>query len=96
MDAKSNLCDHFLSGCLLLLQCRFPSTETIRTNRDGESRKSTSTFTQLLNSDGAVLLKVCFMSTETIRANRDEEPRTSTSAFTQLLSFNGAVLLLKV
>ena len=33
------------------VQCCFTSTETVRTIRDGEPRTSTSTFTQLLNSD---------------------------------------------
>ena len=32
------------------VQCCFPSTETIRTIRDGEPRTATSTFTQLLSS----------------------------------------------
>ena len=32
------------------VQCRFTSTETIRTVRDGEPRTATSIFTQLLNS----------------------------------------------
>ena len=35
----------------LEVQCRFTSTETIRTVRDGEPRTATSTFTQLLSSE---------------------------------------------
>ena len=34
------------------VQCCFTSTETIRTIRDGEPRTATSTFTQLLSSEG--------------------------------------------
>ena len=65
------------------------STETVGTIGDGEPKMSTSTFTQLLNFDGAVLLlKVCFTSTEAVRTIGDGEPRTSTWAFTQLLSSN--------
>ena len=61
----------------------------VRTIRDGEPRKATSTFTQLLNSDMIVQVQCCFTSTETIRAIssiRDGEPRKATSTFTQLLS----------
>ena len=68
----------------LLLQCCFTSTETIRTIRDGESRTSTSTFTQLLSSVDS-LTQCCFTSTETTRTIRDGEYMTSTSTFTQLL-----------
>ena len=35
------------------VQCCFASTETIRTIREGEPRTATSTFTQLLSSDGS-------------------------------------------
>ena len=35
-----------------LLQCCFTSTETVRTTWDGKPRTSTSTFPQLLGSDG--------------------------------------------
>ena len=42
------------------VQYCFTSTETIWTNRDGEPRTATSTFTQVLNS------VYCFTSTETI------------------------------
>ena len=42
------------SFLLLLLQCCFTSTETVRTSRDGERGSSTSTFTQLLISDNLV------------------------------------------
>ena len=41
---------------LLLLQCCFTSTETIRNIWDGELRTSTSSFTQLLSSDNFPLL----------------------------------------
>ena len=34
---------------LLLLQCYFRSTETVRTTGDGEPRTASSTFTQLLH-----------------------------------------------
>ena len=34
------------------VQCHFTSTETIRLIRDGEPRAATSTFTQLLSSEG--------------------------------------------
>ena len=45
--------EHVLCSALLTVswfQCSFPSTETVRTIRDGEPRTSTSTFTQLLSS----------------------------------------------
>ena len=73
------------SFLLLLLQCCFTSTETVRTIRNGERGTSTSTFTQLVSSDTLVRL-YCFTSTEIIRLIRDGEPRTATSTFTQLLS----------
>ena len=41
---------HFSSLQFTSVQCRFTSTETIRTIRDGEPRTATSTFTQLLSS----------------------------------------------
>ena len=37
------------------LQCGFTSTETIQSTKDGEPRTFTSTFTQLLSSDWAVI-----------------------------------------
>ena len=43
-----------MARAVVHLQCRFTSTETIRTVRDGEPRTATSTFTQLLSSDKAV------------------------------------------
>ena len=63
---------------LLLLQCCFTSTETVRTIRDGEPRTSTSTFTQLLNSLVDVQVQCCFTSAETVRTIRDGKPRTAT------------------
>ena len=67
--------------------CRFTSTETIRTIRDGESRTATSTFTKPLSSDISLsFVQCCFSSTKTIRTIRDGEPRTSTSTFTKPLS----------
>ena len=63
------------------VQCCFMSTETLRTVRDGEPRKATSTFTQLLS-----LVQCCFMSTETTKTVRDGDSRKATSTFTQLLS----------
>ena len=56
--------------------------ETVRTIRDGETRMSTSTFTQLLARS---LLQCCFTSSETVRTTRDGEPRMSTWTFTQLM-----------
>ena len=62
-----------------------PQKPPLRTIRDGEPRKATSTFTQLLSSE--VQVHCCFKSTETIlRTIWDGEPRTATSTFTQLLS----------
>ena len=55
---------------------------------------ATSTSTQLLSSEDAVL-QCCFTSTETlqtIRPVRDREPRTASLTFTQLLSSEGNVL----
>ena len=54
---------------------------SVRTVRDEEPRATTSTFTQLLNSE----VQCCFTSTETVRTIRDGEPRTATSTFAQLL-----------
>ena len=74
------------------VQCRFTSTETIWTIRDGETRTATSTFTQLLSSaDNQV--QCWFTSTETTRTIGDREPRTATSTFTQLLSSVTSMLL---
>ena len=73
---------------LLLHQSWFTSTETIRTIRDGEPRTATSTFTQLLTSEGGFFFFFMFhffTSTETIRTIRDGEPRTAASNFTHLL-----------
>ena len=68
---------------LRLLWCCFPSTETVRTTRDRESRTSTSYFIQFL---GNVFSVVSVMSTETVRTTKDKESRTSTSSFVQLLN----------
>ena len=46
------------SFSLMFVQCRFTSTETVRTVRDGEPRTSTSTFTQLLTSMGYDILSM--------------------------------------
>ena len=64
------------------VQCRFTSTETVRTIRDGEPRAATSTFTQFLGSDDR---SFCVGPLETRGTFRDGEPRTATSIFTQLL-----------
>ena len=54
---------YFMNQCVIRLsrrytcrtksfvQCRFTSSETVRTIRDGETRTSTSTLTQLLSSE---------------------------------------------
>ena len=42
---------------------RFTSTETIETNRDGEPGTSTSTFTQLLNSNCCLIRQIVFIHT---------------------------------
>ena len=68
------------------LQCRFTSTETISTVRDGEPRMATSPFTHLLSSKTMNLVQCCFTSSETIV--KDGETMTATSTFTQLLSSN--------
>ena len=70
------------------VQCCFTSTETIRTFRDWEPRRSTSIFTQLLSSEYLKLVhrSALLKSTETVRTFRDGEPRTSPSTFTQLQS----------
>ena len=46
---------------LFKFQCCFTSTETKRTVKDGEPRTATSTFTQLLNSEGQydVFMGIC-------------------------------------
>ena len=72
-------------GPQVQVQYCFPSTETIRTVRDVETRTAISTFTQLPSSV-TVQIQCCFPSTETIRTIREGEPRTATSTFTQLLS----------
>ena len=41
----------------------FTSTETIQTNRDGEPRTSTSTFTQLLNSNFCLIRQIVLIHT---------------------------------
>ena len=53
------------------IQCRFSSTDTLRTIRDGESRTSTSSFTQLLLSSAEWWVQCCFTFTETIRTVRE-------------------------
>ena len=40
-----------LSSELLIVQCCFTSTETVRTIRDGDPRMATFTVTQLLSSE---------------------------------------------
>ena len=69
------------------VQCCFTSTEDVRTVRDGEPRTSTSTLTQLLNSDTPREFKL-----NVAYVHRDRRyywvrgPRASTSTLTQLLS----------
>ena len=56
-----------------LLQCCFTSTETVRTIMDGEPRTTTSTFTQLLSSEGSVQMQRCFTSARTIRLGENKQ-----------------------
>ena len=44
---------HLLLG--VRVQCRFTSTETVQSVKDGERRMSSSTFTQLMNSVSVLL-----------------------------------------
>ena len=77
------------------LQCRFTSTETISTVRDGEPRMDTSTFTHLLSSKTMNLVQCCFTSSEIIV--KDGETMTATLTSSPLLRSEtmnlGSVLL---
>ena len=53
------------------VQCRFTSTETVRTVRDGEPRTATLTFTQLLSSVLPLSFSCCLTSLETVGTVRD-------------------------
>ena len=57
MDTKARqaLTDVSAQTEVFFVQCCFPSTETIRTIKDGEPRTATSTLTQLLSSIGRFL-----------------------------------------
>ena len=57
---------------IVQVQYCFTSTGTIRTIRDGEPRKSTSTFTQLLSSVRTLMMKWCLMSSDVSWHIRDK------------------------
>ena len=72
------------------VQCRFTSTETIRTIRDGEPRTATSTFTQLLSSAQHPLSRkrgkscehsVCCPCGGVIKSSGTHNPLTQWNAF---------------
>ena len=54
-------------------ECRFTSTETIRTVRDGELRTSTSTFTQFLSSAAGPHGNLCYIATPSARGKWRED-----------------------
>ena len=68
-----------LYGRSSMVQCRFTSTETLRTIRDVEPGTATSTLAQLLSSERIrVRAQCCFASTEAVRTIR--APRLSHSS----------------
>ena len=67
----------------------------MKTIRDGETRTTTSTFTQLLSSEEGFSSVLLYVHRDH-KAIRDGETRTATSTFTQLLKEFSSLMLLYV
>ena len=81
----SHRCPSDAGFILVVFNCCFTPTETVRTNKDGGPRTATSTSTQLLSLvvQSGSLLHYVHRDRMDIR---DGGPRMTTSTFTQLLS----------